>query len=398
MLEFDEAQAALLRLARSLGSERIATRDADRRWLAATVVAGADLPAFDYSTMDGYAVDPRDVESGTALPVAFESRTGMVPPPLAPKTTMRIFTGAPLPEGAAAVVPQEDVTREADRVTFARKPKPSAFVRRRGDDRRQGDVVLAKGAFLGPAQLALIASVDMGAVEVAKKPKVTVLATGDELRDPGSPFAPGTIPDSNGASLAALFARAPSDVRVAPRVRDDVGETERGIRAALEGTDLLVVVGGMSVGDHDLVRGALATCGVTIEFFRVAIKPGKPIAVGKAENGALVIGLPGNPASALVTGALFVVPLLRAMQGAERPFPAPYRAALAKAITREPGRLEFIRAVRRDDGTVEPLAHQASGAAWNVAIATHLVMVPKERATMEAGELALVLPFSELGL
>lgn len=396
MLELSEAQAQLLRLAPRLGSERLPLAELDRRFLAESVAAPGDLPPFDYSTMDGYAVVAASV-TASPMPVAGESKTGVVPGPLQRATAMRIFTGAPIPSGADAVIPQEDAVREGDTVRFAKPPRAGAFLRRRGDDRRAGDVVFGAGVALGPAQIALLASVDADGATVAKLPRVTVLTTGDELRDPGSPAFPGSIPDSNGISLATFFARARATVRLAPRVRDDEAATREAISAALRESDVLVVVGGMSVGDHDVVRDALAAAGVDIAFWRVAIKPGKPLAVGTHPSGAVVVGLPGNPASALVTGALFVIPLLRAMQGAERPFPSPMRAPIARDFEREPGRLEFVRAVLRE-GAVDPLPSQASGAAWNVATASCLAVIPKDVARVAKGTAIDVHPFSELCL
>jgi molybdopterin molybdotransferase len=400
MLEFAQAQAELFRLSPLLAAERVALSDPsglDRRVLAEDLLAPAPLPPFDYSTMDGYALARSALTPGVAMPVVGESRTGMVPEPLAHGTAMRIFTGAPIPAGADAVIPQENADRDADRVTFANAPKPGANVRRRGEDVEQGAMVLARGTVLGPAALGLVASIDRREVQVARLPRVTVLTTGDELREPGSANVPGSIPDSNGVSLASFFARARSTVTIAPRVRDDATATRDAIARALATSDVLVVVGGMSVGDHDVVRDALAAAGVDIAFWRVAIKPGKPLAVGRHANGAMVVGLPGNPASALVTGALFVIPLLRAMQGATRPFPPPLRVALSRDVERDPGRLEFLRAVL-DGATVDPLRHQASGAAWNVARATCLAAIPKDAARLAAGTLVDVYPFAELGL
>ncbi len=396
MLEFSEAQAQLLRLAPKLGSERLPLADLDRRFLAEGVRAPGDLPPFDYSTMDGYAVAASSV-GADSMRVAGESKTGVVPGPLGRGTAMRIFTGAPIPDGADAVIPQEDAVRDGDTVRFAKAPRVGACLRRRGDDRKAGDLVFGPGVALGPAQIALLASVDAEGATVAKLPRVTVLTTGDELRDPGSTAFPGSIPDSNGISLATLFGRAKASVRIAPRVRDDADATREAISSALKASDVLVVVGGMSVGDHDLVRGALAAAGVDIAFWKVAIKPGKPLAVGTHPSGAIVVGLPGNPASALVTSALFVLPLLRAMQGAERPFPSPMRAPIARDFERDPGRLEFVRGVVRD-GAVDPLASQASGAAWNVATASCLAVIPKDLARVAKGTPVDVYPFTELGL
>lgn len=400
MLDFAEAQARLLALATPLGAERLTLADAVGRVLAEDVQAAADVPAFDASIMDGYAVRAADLDERLTLPVAGESRAGAPSASLTPGTAFRIFTGAPMPDGADAVVMQEEVRREGDVAVFAKVPKPGAFVRRRADDLRAGDTVLARGTRLGPPHLALLASVDRPTVGVARAPSVSLLATGDELRDPGSEPRPGTIPESNGLALAAMMRGVGARVRLLPKVRDDAAATREAIEAGLDGADVLVTVGGVSVGDHDLVRPALEAAGVVLDFWRVAIKPGKPLAVG-TRGRTLALGLPGNPASAMVTCALFVIPLLRAMQGDRRPFPAPVRARLTRAVERAPGRLEFARALLGGDergALVEPLTHQASGAAWNVAMANALAVWPKDAARVEEGTLVDVYPFGDLGL
>lgn len=400
MLDFADAQARLLSLASPLGAERVALVLAVGRVLAEEVRALADVPAFDASIMDGYAVRSADLAGTLRLPVAGESRAGAPSPPLTPGSAFRIFTGAPLPEGADAVVIQEEVRREGDVAIFAKAPSAGAFVRRRADDLRAGDTVLARGTRLGPPHLALLASVDRPTVGVARAPLVALLATGDELREPGSAPRPGTIPESNGLALAAMMRGVGATVRVLPKVPDEAAATRDAITEGLDGTDVLVTVGGVSVGDHDLVRPALEAAGVVLDFWRVAIKPGKPLAVG-VRGRTLALGLPGNPASAMVTCALFVIPLLRAMQGDRRPFPAPVRARLSVTVERAPGRLEFARALLRWDeqgAVVEPLTHQASGAAWNVAMADALAVLPKDLGTIPSGTLVDVYPFRDLGL
>ena len=402
MLDFADAQARLLALANALGAERVALIDAVGRVLAEDVRAPADVPAFDASIMDGYAVRSSELapSTETRLPVAGESRAGSASPSLAPGTAFRIFTGAPMPEGADAVVIQEEVRREGDVAIFTKAPKPGAFVRKRADDLRTGDTVLARGTRLGPPHLALLASVDRPSVGVARAPLVSLLATGDELREPGSAPRPGTIPESNGLALAAMMRGVGAAVRVLPKVPDDAAATRDAIVMGLDGADVLVTVGGVSVGDHDLVRPALEAAGVVLDFWRVAIKPGKPLAVG-TRGRTLALGLPGNPASAMVTCALFVLPLLRAMQGDRHPFPAPVRARLTRTVERVPGRLEFARALLHWEGqgaVVEPLTHQASGAAWNVAMADALAVLPKEQGKIEEGTVIDVYPFRELGL
>jgi molybdopterin molybdotransferase len=401
MLSFEDAFRRMLSLVLPLAAERVALDDACGRVLAEEVVSPVDLPPFDYSAMDGYAVRTRDF-SGIGpwrLPVLGESRTGAAPAPLTAGHATRIFTGAELPAGADAVVMQENVVPDDGGATFRARPEALAHVRRRGEDLAMGSVALAPGTRLAPSHVGLAAAVDRAWLRVARRPVVTILGTGDELRPPGSVSRPGMIPDSNGVVLRAMAKAAGAVVRVAPTAPDDPSLTERAVRDALVGTDLLVTVGGVSVGAHDLVRPALEKAGVALEFWKVAIKPGKPLAVGRRGD-ALVLGLPGNPASAMVTFALFGLPVLRAMQGDPTPMPPSEPAILARAVRREPGRTEFLRAmVVRHDGRLlaTPLANQASGAVTSMAQANALVMIAEERGALAEGDSVGVLWLRELG-
>ncbi len=400
MLPFDEARARLLALARPLQSERVALADAAWRVLAEDAVAPANVPAFDASTMDGYAVRAAEVVGGKAMPVVGESRTGEVPPPLREGTAMRIFTGAPVPAGADTVIPQEEATRDGEDVTFVAAAHPRACVRHAGDDLRKGDVALRRGTRLGPGALSVLASLDATSALVGGAPRVTVLATGSELRDPGGPGEPGTIPESNTIAIAAIARRAGAIVEVRRPAKDDADTTREAVASALEGCDVLVTIGGVSVGVHDHVRPALEANGVTLDFWRVAIKPGKPLAVG-TRGETVTLGLPGNPASAMVTFSLFGVPVLRALQGDARPLPSVLRARLADGVTRTPGRLEFARAtlVREgDDWQAKLSPHQASGSALGIARADAFALLPADAASLPSGAVVDVIPFTELGL
>lgn len=406
VLSFEEALARIVALGSpSLPSEAVPVEEADGRVLAEDLVARFDLPGFDYSAMDGYAIRTSDLtDPPIRLPVRGESRTGIVPGALAEGAAMRIFTGAPLPSGADAVIMQESVTRDGDAAVLTARPRAGQNVRRRGEDLVAGAIALTKGTRLRPAQLALAAALDHATVAVALRPEVAILATGDELRRPGTDAAPGTIPESNTISLAAMARRAGAIARALPYVRDERGATERAFAAALTEADVVVTIGGVSVGDHDLVRPALEAVGVTLDFWRVAMKPGKPLAVGRlpraGRRDAIVLGLPGNPAAAMVTFALFGVPLLRAMQGDPSPLPARRRARMTRAHGHDPGRLELVRATlsHGDDARllVTTLPNQASGAVTTMAGSEALVLVPASSSGVPAGAEVDVLLLSDL--
>ena len=403
MLDFDDARSRLLATAHVLPRERVPIDAAFGRVLAETILCPADLPGFDHSAMDGYAVQTRDFEGEGpwTLPVVAESRTGGgVPTPLSKSAAQRIFTGAELPSGADAVVMQEHVERTGHHATFHTKPHAGAHVRKRGEDMACGAIALDSGIRLRPAHLALAAASDRAWLEVARRPVVTILSTGDELRLPGTSASPrGVLPESNCVALRAMAMGTGAYARVAPLVRDSARDTENAVESALRGTDVLVTVGGVSVGAHDHVRPALEKVGVNLDFWKVAMKPGKPLAVGRRRE-TIVLGLPGNPGSAMVTFALFGLPLLRAMQGDVAPIPSMELARLSGTVKREPGRTEFLRAraVREPRGVVAtPLRNQASGAVTSMAEANALVVIARGRGAVEAGEDVHVLWMSELG-
>jgi molybdopterin molybdotransferase len=401
MLSFEEALSRLLASSPRLAAERVALDDASERVLAEAVRAPFDMPSFDYSAMDGYAIETTSFlgEGPWQLPVRGESRAGDPPGVLSPGSACRIFTGAPVPSGADAVVMQERVEREGERATFRARPDRLANIRCRGEDLAACAIALEPGTWLRPAHLALAASCDRAWLDVTRRPVVTLIGTGDELRAPGSTPVSGRIPESNGPALRAMAKRAGAHARVAPLVRDDRDSMTHAFEAALRGTDLLVTVGGVSVGDHDLVRPVLEDLGVQIDFWKVAIKPGKPLLVGRRGD-AIVLGLPGNPTSAMVTFALFGVPLLRATQGDMRPAFAPMRAQLSHDVAHSPGRLDFIRATvaREKTGLIAtPLSNQASGATTSMAGADALLCIEADRAKALAGEWADLLLLDEIG-
>ncbi|HEY2364825.1 MAG TPA: gephyrin-like molybdotransferase Glp, partial [Polyangiaceae bacterium] len=385
----------VLALAEVLPEERVSLAASRGRVLAADVRAPGDWPAFDASTMDGYAVRAGDV-SDDAMPIVGESRAGAAAPDLALKTACRIFTGAPLPRGADAVIMQEDADREGDRARFRTRPAPGAFVRRRGDDLRAGEIALAKGIRISASALAMLASLDQAEVKVARAPRVAIVPTGDELRAPGAPGGPASIAESNSPALAAMAERAGAKVTTSAPVPDELDRVKRAFEEALESCDVLVTIGGVSVGERDVVKEALDACGVKLDFWRVAIKPGKPLAVGR-RDAAIVLGLPGNPVSAMVTFALFGVPLLRAMQGDVAALPRPARMKLAAPASHKAGRLELARARVSKEG-VTILPNQASGAIVGLCRADVLASIPADVDRLDAGAEVDVFSLAELGL
>jgi molybdopterin molybdotransferase len=401
VLSFEEARERVLALAPRLCAERVGLDEVCGRVLAEPVLAREDMPAFDYSAMDGYAVQIASLGEGTSrLPLLGESRAGSAAFTLAPGSTSRIFTGAPIPDGADAVVMQENIERDGETVVFRERPRAGANIRRRGEDLARGATAILAGTRLRPTHVGLAAACDLAWLSVARRPVVALLGTGDELRPPGlAREGPGkSIPESNGPALRAMATRAGAHARVLPFAPDDRAKMALAFEGALRGTDLLVSIGGVSVGDHDLVRPVLEDLGARIDFWKVAIKPGKPLLVG-TRGDAVVLGLPGNPVSAMVTFALFGVPLLRAMQGDTRPFPSPMRARASRDIAHQPGRLDFVRVTiaREADGLVAtPVKSQSSGAPSSAADADALLCIEAERGGLKAGDTADILWLDEL--
>jgi molybdopterin molybdotransferase len=396
MLSFDGARARILESVKPLASELIPTADADGRVLASDLVSDVDLPPFDYSAMDGYAVRSADFDGAGPwrFPVTLEQRAGESGQHLAPGDAARIFTGAPLLEGSDSVIMQEQAERDGQVVTFRAAPRAGSNVRRRGEDLSRGAVALSRGTRLNPFRLGLAAALDRAELEVFRRPRVLLLCTGDELRDAGSAPRPGSIPDSNGPSLAALARRAGADVRLLPRTGDDLDATREVLRGALDTCDVLLTVGGVSVGDHDVVKKALELEQVTIDFWKVNIKPGKPLAFGRRGD-TLVLGLPGNPVSAQLTLGLFGLPLLRTLQGDTSALPKATRVELAAPLTQKPGRMGFYRA-RLIEGRALVSNNQASGAPTSMAHADVLVMLPEESSGAAAGAVVDALRLDEL--
>ncbi|APR75097.1 Molybdopterin biosynthesis protein MoeA [Minicystis rosea] len=400
MLPFTEALARLLASASPLGPERVALDDACGRVLAEDIAAPMPLPPFDYSSMDGYALRADDLtgDGPWEMRVVGESAAGGDTPDLVPGTACRIYTGARLPAGADTVVMQERVERRGDAIALSAHVPRGNHLRRRGEDLAEGAIGLARGTRLTAGRVALAAALERPELSVARRPIVTILCSGDELRSPGRPGKAGSIPESNGYFVAATARGAGAIARVSPFVPDEPEAARRAVADALRASDVVVTIGGVSVGDRDVMRTALEAAGVTIDFWKVKIKPGKPLAVGRAAA-TQVIGLPGNPASASLTFLLFGMPLLRALQGDRAPLPPRLRIALRSRVEREPGREEFLRARLEMEGgapITRIMPNQASGAVTSFAEADALVVIPADRGTVEEGEAVEVIRIADI--
>jgi molybdopterin molybdotransferase len=338
LISIAEARRRVLDSVTPLGNEPVALARALGRVLAEDVSSGIAVPPFDSSGMDGYAVvagPPAELE------VIGEARAGQ-PADVAvkPGAAVRISTGGKLPEGADAVVPVERVTA-SNRSVQVPETSPGQNVRRAGEDISPGAVVLAAGVTMGPAELGVAASVGRAEVRAARRPRVAVLVTGDELTPPGERLPPGGIYSSNGFALAAQVERAGAEAAGRTTVADDPGGTRDAIGAALEQADVVVVSGGVSVGPHDHVKQALRDLGVEERFWGVSLRPGKPTWFG-VRDGTLAFGLPGNPVSAMVTFQLFTRPAIAALQGAP-PDARHTTATLGEPVTRNPRREQAVR-------------------------------------------------------
>jgi molybdopterin molybdotransferase len=383
LIDIDEARRRVLAEVRPLPVEEVALDAALGRVLAVDVAAEADLPPFDSSAMDGWAVV---AGAGGELAVVGESRAGRpASRVLASGEAIRISTGAAMPEGADAVVPVERAEAGDGRV---RVPDVEAGrnVRRAGEDVRAGDVVLRAGADLGPAELGVLASLGRGAARCARRPRVAVVTTGDELVEPGAALAPGQIRDSNGVAVAAQARRAGAEVVRRAHAADDLDATRAALAAALDAADVVCVTGGVSVGPHDHVKAALAAAGVEERFWGVRMRPGKPTWFGVAPGGRLAFGLPGNPVSTMVTFHLFARAALRALAGADPGTPRT-RAILDRAVERLPrDQVLRCRLLAREDGFhVEPTKAQGSHVLTSMLGAGALALVPAGEGELAAG-------------
>ncbi len=387
MISVEEAQARVLALAQPLAAEEVALAQAAGRWLAAPVAARADQPPFAASAMDGYALQG-DPKSGDSFTVIGESGAGHAfAGRIGPGQALRIFTGAPVPQGATRVVIQEDVARDADRITIVAGADSGPHIRPRGAD-------FPAGATLGPrrlrpADLALLAAMNLPGVPCARRPVVALIATGDELVMPGETPGPAQIIASNSFALKAMAEAAGAEARLLPIARDNEASL-RTVFGLAAGADIIVTIGGASVGDHDLVGKVARDLGLEAAFWKIAMRPGKPLMAGRLQ-GAAFLGLPGNPVSAIVTGHLFLLPLLRALQGDPSPLPAMLTATLGTDLPANGPRAHYMRA-RLTAGTITPFDKQDSALLTILTEANALLLRPVSDGPKTAGEQVPYLP------
>ncbi|MDT9599888.1 molybdopterin molybdotransferase MoeA [Sphingosinicella rhizophila] len=395
MIGFDEAIERIRPLAHPLGLEEVSLAEAHRRVLAVPVKALVAAPRTDVSAMDGYAVRDADLARLPArLRIAGESFAGGGYEGLLEQgECVRIFTGAPVPAGADRVVVQEVVRREDDLALFEAAPGPARHIRKAGSDFLQGDILLQEGTFLGPRQLVAAAAADLDMLAVWRRPKLMVLSTGDELTEPGTArHQSGTIPESVSFGVAAAAEQWGASYMGRAGLADRLGELEQAAALALRDADLVVVTGGASVGEKDFAKPMFEPQGLELVFSKVAIKPGKPVWLGRA-GGRVVLGLPGNPTSAMVTARLFLAPLLAGLTGRDPASALRWRKLpLAGAVPPVGDRETFARGRSEDDG-VRILSNQDSSAQKALAECDLLVRLRPGIAGTSPGQTVEVLDF-----
>lgn len=399
MLSFDEALARLLAGARPVAEIRsLPTLAADGRVLAEEQLATLSAPPLDNSAMDGYALRVADLTApGVCLPVSQRIPAGSVGTALQPGTAARIFTGAPVPAGADAVVTQELCEHGESGVLINHLPQPGENIRRAGSDITAGQCILAAGQRLRPQDTALAASVGIAQLPVFRRVRVAVFFTGDELRMPGEDLPPGAVYNSNRFLLTALLERLGCEIRDLGQVPDNLDATRAALRQAAQDNDLIVTSGGVSVGEEDHVKPAVEAEG-RLDMWKVAIKPGKPLAFGQIDSSGrevAFIGLPGNPVSSFVTFLMLVRPFVLRLQGVQETAPLAYTLRADSDWLRPDARREFLRARLNGDGGLDLFPNQGAGVLTSAVWGGGLIDNPPQRA-IRRGDMVRFLPFSEL--
>ncbi len=381
MISVEEALTRCFDLVTVLPVETVPLRHAAGRFMAEPAVARRDQPPFDASAMDGYAV-AGDPKAGDSFAVTGEAGAGHgFAGAVGEGQAVRIFTGAPVPRGATRVVIQEDVTREGDRITVRQGADSGTNIRPLGQDFRAGSSLAPR--VLRPNDLALLAAMNVAEVRATRRPVVAIIATGDELVMPGETPSPDQIIASNSFALAAMVEAAGGEARMLPIARDNVAELECVLGMA-QGADMIVTIGGASVGDHDLVGRVAESMGMERAFYKIAMRPGKPLMAGRL-RGVPMLGLPGNPVSAIVCGHLFLLPMLRAMIGLGRNGPAVQQATLGVDLPANGPRAHYMRS-RLSGGVITPFERQDSALITILTEADALLVRPVAEAPRRAGD------------
>ncbi|MBV9118009.1 MAG: molybdopterin molybdotransferase MoeA [Acetobacteraceae bacterium] len=401
MISVEEARARILADLRPLPAEVVALAEAWGRVSAAPVIARLSQPPADVSAMDGYALRAADGTLGAVLEVVGESPAGHpFAGALGPGQAVRLFTGSLVPDGADAILLQEDATREAERVRVNEAVRPGRHIRRAGQDFAAGEAVLPAGRRLGARDIGLAAAANHPWIAVHRRPRVGVLATGDEIALPGEPIPPGGIVSSNAHALAALIRAGGGEAVVLPVAPDDRAAIAA-VADSVGGMDMLVTTGGASVGDHDLVVAGLRTRGLEVDFWKIAMRPGKPLVFGRL-GPVPVLGLPGNPVSALVCAVLFLSPALAALSGL-RPGPPPSTAArLGAPVAANDARADHLRATleRDSEGRLVATAFPVQDSAMlrRLVQADALILRPPHAPALPAGAEVAVIRLDSLGV
>ena len=383
MIEVEDAQQRIISTITPVAPETVPLHAALGRVLAQNIVAPISLPTFDNSAMDGYAVQAADVlHVGPSTPARLRC-VGSVPAgatfpeTVQPQTCVRIFTGSPLPAGADAVVMQEDTRADGEFIDVLDAAKPWENVRLTGEDVQRGEVVARTGERLHVPGLALLGALGVATVAVARRPVLGIMSTGNELVEGGASLTPGKIYESNRAMIAALVAQTGAEPRCYPIVRDTPEDTRSALERAFAECDAVITTGGVSVGEHDLVKASFESVGGTLEFWKVSMRPGKPFVFGR-RAGKILFGLPGNPVSALVTFLMLVRPALLRMQGAVELGLPTHPGVLSEPLHNHGGRRHFVRVSVDGAGQVRGAGRQASHALGSLAKSNGLVDMPPE--------------------
>jgi len=396
---FAEARDLVLNSATPLGVEVVGLLDACGRVLATDQISNWDLPMWDNSAMDGFAVRAQECREGSVLPVVgFLPAGRAATQALEAGSAARILTGAPIPPGSDCVVPFELTQEHHDSIRLLTQPRAGDHIRRKGSDLRVGDRVLAAGTLIRPSEIAIFASLAIAGVPVTRRPQVAILSTGDELLRPGDPLEPGRIFDSNGPALAAAVLEAGGTPIILPIARDDPAALRQQLQQGLR-ADVLVTSAGVSTGDRDLVRATLAELGAQEVFWKVAIQPGRPMAFAVTEE-CRIISLPGNPVAALLTFELFVRPALRRMGGHRRPIEATIRATLGESVRPRSDRMTLRRVCLEQIGdqlVATSSGQQATGYVQTLVRADGIALIPVGIDPLPVGTVVEVHPLRKSG-